>query len=243
MLTMIDSNLGMTSQDPHDQDLAIDRFAIGCGVDLPHGRQVARLAGQIFAQLGERYQLRPKIDHCSRRGAIARRRLFDRLRQASQTQLPLDPQQPTGRLSSARAGVDREYRPLPPRRQTEGQARQLRPLAAADQERVRRLAAILRIAGGLDRSHSQQVRGVELEFSPRAITMYVQADEMPEVDLWGARRRCDFFEWVFDIPLRVEWRDPAARHGPAGSNGASTNGASDTEKASKESATQRPESR
>ena len=39
-------------------------------------------------------------------------------------------------------------------------------LAAADQERVRRLAAILRIAGGLDRSHSQQVRGVELEFSP-----------------------------------------------------------------------------
>ena len=56
-------------------------------------------------------------------------------------------------------------------------------LPAADQERVRRLAAMLRIAGGLDRSHSQQVRGVELEFSPRAITMYVLADEMPEVDL------------------------------------------------------------
>ena len=38
--------------------------------------------------------------------------------------------------------------------------------------------------------------------------MNVLADEYPEVDVWGARRRCDFFEWVFGIPLRVEWREP-----------------------------------
>ena len=24
----------------------------------------------------------------------------------------------------------------------------------------------------------------------------------------GARRRCEFFQWVFDVPLSVEWRDP-----------------------------------
>ena len=56
VLTMIDSTLGTTSQDPHDQDAAIDRFAAGCGVDMAHGRQVARLAGSIFAQLQESWE-------------------------------------------------------------------------------------------------------------------------------------------------------------------------------------------
>ena len=58
VLTMIDTTLGTTSQDPHDQDAAIERFAAGCGVDVGHGRQVARLAGSIFAQLRERWGLR-----------------------------------------------------------------------------------------------------------------------------------------------------------------------------------------
>jgi len=31
------------------------------------------------------------------------------------------------------------------------------------------------------------------------------ADSEPEVDLWGARRRSEFFEQVFHTPLTIEW--------------------------------------
>lgn len=212
VLTMIDSTLGTTSQDPHDQDRAIERFAAGCGCDLAHGRQVARLAGLIFAQLAERFQLRPEdrplLEAAARLQDVGYLIDYDKHHKHSY-HLILN-----SRLSGFRpqelellANIARYHRGGKPKSKHDNYER----LGAPDRERVRRLAAILRIAGGLDRSHSQQVRDVELEFSPDAITMYVGADELPEVDLWGARRRCDFFQWVFDMPLRVEGRVPAER--------------------------------
>ncbi len=220
VLTMIDSTLGTTSQDPHDQDLAIERFAAGCGVDLAHGRQVARLAGLIFAQLAERFSLRPEdrplLEVAARLQDVGYLIDYDKHHKHSY-HLILN-----SRLAGFRpqeleliANIARYHRGGKPK----GKHNNYERLSAQDRERVRRLAAILRIAGGLDRSHSQQVRDVELEFHADAITMHVIADELPEVDLWGARRRCDFFEWVFDLPLRVEWRDPAARQATVETNG------------------------
>ncbi|HEY4309924.1 MAG TPA: Ppx/GppA phosphatase family protein [Pirellulales bacterium] len=233
VLTMIDSTLGTTSQDPHDQDLAIERFAAGCGVDLAHGRQVARLAGSIFAQLAEHYQLRaedrPLLEAAARMQDVGYLIDYDKHHKHSyhlilNSRLAGFPPQELELI----ANIARYHRGGKPKAKHANYDR----LPAADQERVRRLAAILRIAGGLDRSHSRVVRDVEIKFSPRAITMNVIADELPEVDLWGARRRCDFFEWVFDIPLRVEWHDPAAPHAPGEVNGTTSNGAEGIEKAS-----------
>ena len=51
LLSMLDQSLGTRSDDPHDQEAAIQRFAANCGVDLKHARQVAKLAGQIFSQI------------------------------------------------------------------------------------------------------------------------------------------------------------------------------------------------
>lgn len=208
VLTMIDTNLGMTSQDPHDQDAAIERFSLACGVDVAHGRQVARLAGSIFAQLAERYGLRtedrPLLEAAARLQDVGYLIDYDKHHKHSY-HLILN-----SRLAGFRpqeleliANIARYHRGGKPKAKHANYER----LAAADQERVRRLAAILRVAGGLDRSHSQQVRDVSFEFSSDAIRMNVLADEYPEVDVWGARRRCDFFQWVFDIPLRVEWRE------------------------------------
>jgi len=221
ILTMIDTTLGSISQDPHDQDAAIERFAAGCGVDLAHGRQVARLAGAIFAQLRERYELRPEdgqlLDAAARLQDVGYLIDYDKHHKHSY-HLILN-----SRLAGFRpqeleliANIARYHRGGKPKQKHANFER----LAADDQERVRRLAAILRVAGGLDRSHSQQVRDVQLEFGPDEIQMFVVAEEFPEVDLWGARRRCDFFEWVYDIPLRVEWRDPRAAAAKNGSNGA-----------------------
>ena len=71
--------------------------------------------------------------------------------------------------------------------------------------RVRRLAAILRLAGGLDRSRSQQVRDVRAVIEDDRVTLVTMAVEEPQVDIWGAERRRQLFEQVFGMPVTIGW--------------------------------------
>jgi exopolyphosphatase/guanosine-5'-triphosphate,3'-diphosphate pyrophosphatase len=83
-------------------------------------------------------------------------------------------------------------------------------LEANDQLRVRQMSAVLRLAGGLDRSHSQVVKTVSVAGTPDDVELLITADEHPEVDLWAARRRAAAFEKVFDAKLTVEWANGLA---------------------------------
>jgi len=83
---------------------------------------------------------------------------------------------------------------------------------------MRRLAAILRLAGGLDRSHTQQVQGVAVSNGEGGIDMRILSQQLPEVDLWGARRRAAFFEEVFGTQLSILWQ-PVAAAAPVGRAG------------------------
>ncbi len=38
-----------------------------------------------------------------------------------------------------------------------------------------------------------------------SLTLEVVADQDPQVDLWGAERRTDLFEKVFEMPVKVRW--------------------------------------
>lgn len=219
LLTMIDSTLGRASTNPHDQLAAIERFAAGCGVDVAHGTQVARLAGSIFSQLQAAFQLKPEdrslLEAASHLQDVGYLIDYDQHHKHSYHLI----------LNSGLAGfrpqelelianIARYHRGGKPKPKHTNYER----LSIDDRERVRRLAAILRVAGGLDRSHSQQVRDVELKLTGREIVLGVIADELPEVDLWGARRRCDFFEWVFDTPLLIEWKSPNSNGATASDN-------------------------
>jgi exopolyphosphatase/guanosine-5'-triphosphate,3'-diphosphate pyrophosphatase len=98
-------------------------------------------------------------------------------------------------------------------------------LSARDQLRVRQMAGILRVAGGLDRSNTQQVSNATVVLNKRGdITLQLAAPQFPEVDIWGARKRSKLFEKVFDATLNVEW-DPASQAMP-GATSAATNGKS-----------------
>src|SRR5690606_14191234 len=72
-----------------------------------------------------------------------------------------------------------------------------RRLTDEDQLRVRQMVAILRLAGGLDRSHSQSIEQVAIDVEPGKIKLRVAARSDPEVDLWAARRRTKLFERTF----------------------------------------------
>jgi exopolyphosphatase/guanosine-5'-triphosphate,3'-diphosphate pyrophosphatase len=67
------------------------------------------------------------------------------------------------------------------------------------------MAAILRLAGGLDRSRSQQVRDVRVRLENAQVFVEVEADQEPLVDMWGAERRTDLFEKVFGLPITIQW--------------------------------------
>ncbi|HEY5313739.1 MAG TPA: hypothetical protein VIK18_14525, partial [Pirellulales bacterium] len=82
-------------------------------------------------------------------------------------------------------------------------------LSVRDQQRVRQLSAILRLAGGLDRSNSQQVRDLAITADGNTLVMHVIADQLPEVDIWTAKRRSDAFERAFGMPLEIRWENPA----------------------------------
>lgn len=81
-------------------------------------------------------------------------------------------------------------------------------LSKADRELVCALAAILRIADGLDRTHMQRVRAVHIAVAGGEARFDVEADEEPTVDTWGASRKSGLFEAVYGLRPRFEWVRP-----------------------------------
>jgi exopolyphosphatase/guanosine-5'-triphosphate,3'-diphosphate pyrophosphatase len=69
---------------------------------------------------------------------------------------------------------------------------------------VRALAAMLRLAEGLDRSHSQPVAGLELHDRGDDALLQLRTSGDAELELWAATRHASAFEELLGKPLRVE---------------------------------------
>jgi exopolyphosphatase/guanosine-5'-triphosphate,3'-diphosphate pyrophosphatase len=76
-------------------------------------------------------------------------------------------------------------------------------LTKADRERVRNLAAILRVADGLDRTDARLIRSVRCVVTDKTIEMRLDADGDPELELWAARRKGDLMEKLTRRKLRL----------------------------------------
>ena len=99
------------------------------------------------------------------------------------------------------ANVARYHRGEEPKNKHENFGR----LSETDQHRVRTMAAVLRLASGLDRSHNQTIQAVGVHGGKKQIELVVDAAEFPEVDLWAARRRAGLFEKLFDTEVTIQW--------------------------------------
>ena len=80
------------------------------------------------------------------------------------------------------------------------------PFASLDRdgrERVVRLAALLRVADGLDRGRQGNVDGIELVLNGSQARLLVKAEGDIAIELWGARRKRELFERVFGRRLDV----------------------------------------
>lgn len=68
---------------------------------------------------------------------------------------------------------------------------------------VRKLAAILRVADGLDRGRTGVVSDLRVRLGEDLVLLRVSAHGDPELSLWGVRRRRELFEKIFGRDLEV----------------------------------------
>jgi exopolyphosphatase / guanosine-5'-triphosphate,3'-diphosphate pyrophosphatase len=218
LLSMIDRSLGASVEQARDRDAELERLAASCGCELAHGRHVARLAGSMFAQLAAPYELnpldRPLLEAAARLQDVGYLINYDQHHKHSYHLIlhsRLEGFQPNE--LELIANVARYHRGADPKRKHAN----FRQLSSSDRQRVRQMSAILRVAGGLDRSNTQQASDlrVELGREGKEMTLRVAAAQFPEVDIWGARKRSKLFEKVFDTSLRIEWAGSAQAHGHA----------------------------
>lgn len=211
LLTMIERLQGADKATPPDEHAQIERFATACGVGLAHARQVAALATQIYTGLCEHYEL----EHDDLRLLDAAARMQDvgylinyEGHHKHSYHLILHSALEGFRPEELEiiANVARYHRGSPPKNKHDNYAR----LSADDQQRVRTMAAVLRLAGGLDRTHNQTVRAARVTGTDKQIELLVDAQQYPEVDLWAARRRAGLFEQVFDAELTIQWNGQIA---------------------------------
>jgi hypothetical protein len=68
------------------------------------------------------------------------------------------------------------------------------------------LAAILRVAEGMDRGHLALVKDLRLEkkHHPRRMSVTLISDQDCQMEVWGVLMNRDLFEYVFEMPLEVQ---------------------------------------
>ncbi len=74
---------------------------------------------------------------------------------------------------------------------------------------------MLRFAGGLDRSNSQQIISLGVSLDDDDAVFRVVSDEHPEVDIWAALRRAEPLEKSLGRRIAIEWQ-PASPAPQAG---------------------------
>ncbi|MEN8097443.1 MAG: HD domain-containing protein [Chloroflexota bacterium] len=76
-------------------------------------------------------------------------------------------------------------------------------LSPDDQDAVAKLGSILRLADGLDRTHTDAVRSIEVVWLNDTLVIWVYPPYGIQTELWAGQKKSRFFQEVFDVPVRV----------------------------------------
>lgn len=72
------------------------------------------------------------------------------------------------------------------------------------QQSVLKLSGFLRVADGLDRSHFQNVKALQVKQSDEGLKVMIQTETDAQLEIWGAMRKCELFEEVLGGKLVIE---------------------------------------
>jgi len=195
---------------------AVAGLARRCGSDVEHSRQVGRLALSLFDQTRALHGLDAADREMLEYGAL----LHDIGQHVSRK----------GHHRHAAYLVEHaQLRGFAPgeveflaalvRHHRRGDIKTSEPRAAAldkgERDRLRKLAALLRLADGLDRGRRGVVESVDVEMTGDLVVLRVHSSDDPELELWGVRRRRDLFEKVFERELEATATAAVAKHSSA----------------------------
>ena len=187
---------------------AVLALARQCRYERDHAHQVERLALELFDALVPLHGLGPEDRRCLRWAAILHdigvaegpaghhRRAFRLILHARDLPLP-------DRERVLVALVARYHRKALPKRTHPHFA----SLGSRERRRVRTLAAILRVADGLDRTHRSAVRGTRCEIGPAVVRLRCKGEASQAEERLAASAKADLFERVFRRTLIIETPD------------------------------------
>lgn len=211
-LVLESARVAPAAADPGEaRERSIRELAERCGYDAPHATNVRRLALQLFDALGTRLALAPADRQTLADAAmlhdVGYHISYDTHHQHSYhlilhaDLLGVDPQEQV-----MIANVARYHRgPRPKKRH-----RNLSSLDKPTRVRIKRLAALLRIADGLDRGHVGAVASIRARWTARGIRLTILPTPTAgsvRLEAWGASRKTSLLERVARVPVLLFDRD------------------------------------
>jgi exopolyphosphatase/guanosine-5'-triphosphate,3'-diphosphate pyrophosphatase len=198
--------------DPGDaRERSIRLFAERCHFEQPHAEHVQKLALQLFDALGRRIGCEPSDRSILSDAALlhdvgyhighARHHKHSFHLIAHAELLGVSPEE-----QIMIAHVARYHRGATPKRRH----REYAQLDAAARRKIRRLAAILRLADGLDRGHAGAVKQVKVRWLNRAVRVmlipHTRATSL-RLEVWGATRKADLLERIVKRSVELVAQD------------------------------------
>jgi exopolyphosphatase/guanosine-5'-triphosphate,3'-diphosphate pyrophosphatase len=197
-----------TPADPGEaRERSVRAFAERCHYERPHAEQVRRLALRLFDQLAGRLGAaagdREVLADAALLHDVGYHINYEKHHKHSYHLIQhADLLGVTPAEQEAIAQVARYHRgKLPSRRQPAFAA-----LDRPGRRRVRRLAAVLRVADGMDRGHAAAVGDVRVEWAGarcRLVVTPADGADTLRLDVWGAERKSDLLATLLDAEVEV----------------------------------------
>ncbi|HUK22155.1 MAG TPA: Ppx/GppA phosphatase family protein [Gemmatimonadales bacterium] len=212
LLSMIEELQGAAVKAPAPVATRLEaarRFARQCRSNERHCEHVGRLASQLFDALRDAFALPEPARDVLQAAAL----LHDvgylvnhekHHKHAYHLIMNGDLRGFSAREIELIANVARYHRRAFPKRRHKNFAR----LDRVERRLVRRLSGILRVADGLDRTHSQAVTGLRCRMGDGWVRVLVTASRDPGIELDDAQRKADLFERAFKSALTLSWVQP-----------------------------------
>jgi len=183
---------------------SVIELAERCNYAPEHAQQVARLAMALFDQTRAQHALtdreRERLEYASLLHDIGVHIGYERHHRHSHYLIK------NGDLRGFEpdeietiALVTRYHRRATPKRRHEG----YRDLPRARRGVVDTLAAILRLAESLDRSHAQTITGLDLRDRGKDVLLQLRTSGDAELEVWAGARHAAPFEQLIGKPLRI----------------------------------------
>lgn len=190
------------NQDWHSSVL---EFARSCRYDEQHSEQVAHLALKIFATLATASGFRKRDRELLEAAALLHdigyficyhqhhKHSYHLIRHANLFSF-------TPREREIIANLARYHRKAKPKKGHENFTR----LSPADQDLVRKLGGILRLADGLDRRRNRQISAIDCQLNNDVLTLVLFGQGDLSVEAYGAEIKGDLFRDAFGCQLVVQ---------------------------------------